>query len=38
MKGDRLAFLEEFTTNFFSAGKDVKASEPQREYARDIAA
>jgi len=38
VKGDRLAFLEEFTTNFFSAGKDVKASEPQREYARDIAA
>ncbi len=38
VKSDRLAFLEEFTTNFFSAGKDVKVSEPQREYARDIAA
>ena len=38
VKGDRLAFLEEFTTNFFSAGKDLKVSEPQREYARDIAA
>jgi len=38
VKGDRLAFLDEFTTNFFSAGKDLKISEPQREYARDIAA
>jgi len=38
VKGDRLAFLDEFTTNFFSAGKDLKVSEPQREYARDIAA
>lgn len=38
VKSDRLAFLEEFTTNFFSAGKDLKVSEPQREYARDIAA
>jgi len=37
--GDRLAFLEEFTTAFFAAGdkKDL-VSEPQRVYARDIAA
>jgi len=35
---DRLAFLEEFTTNFFSAGDELKVSEAQREYARDIAA
>ena len=35
---DRLAFLEEFTTNFFSAGDELKVSHPQREYARDIAA
>ena len=38
MKADRLAFLDEFTTNFFSAGSQLKVSEPQREYARDIAA
>ena len=38
VKTDRIAFLEEFSTNFFSAGKDLKVSEPQREYARDIAA
>ncbi len=36
--GDRLAFLDEFTTQFFSAAGELKVSEPQREYARDIAA
>jgi len=42
VKTDRIDFLEEFTTNFFSAGKGltgpkVKVSEPQRQYARHIA-
>ena len=36
--GDRLAFLDGFSTNFFTAGGDLKVSQPQREYARDIAA
>jgi len=36
--GDRLAFLDGFTTTFFSAGDELKVSEPQRLYARDIAA
>ncbi len=35
---DRLAFLDEFSTNFFSAGDELKVSQAQREYARDIAA
>ncbi len=35
---DRLAFLDGFSTNFFTAGGDLKVSQPQREYARDIAA
>ncbi len=39
VKGDRLAFLDAFTTNFFAAGdKTDLISEPQRLYARDIAA
>lgn len=39
MKGDRLAFLEDFTKSFFAAGdKTDLISEPQRQYARDIAA
>lgn len=38
MKSDRIAFLDEFTHGFFSAGKEMKVSEAQREYARDIAA
>lgn len=38
MKDDRLAFLDEFTTTFFSANGELKVSEPQRLYARDIAA
>lgn len=36
--GDRLAFLEEFTTGFFTAGGELKVSEAQRAYTRDIAA
>ncbi len=37
--GDRLAFLEEFTTGFFAAGDRTDlVSEPMRRYARDIAA
>jgi len=36
--GDRLAFLDQFTTLFFSAGDELKVSEAQREYARDLAA
>jgi len=35
---DRIAFLDEFTTGFFSAGTEMKVSEAQRVYARDIAA
>ena len=35
---DRIAFLDAFTTNFFSAGGELKVSEAQRFYARDIAA
>lgn len=39
IRGDRLAFLEGFTTAFFAAGdKTDLVSEPQRLYARDIAA
>ena len=38
VKGDRLAFLDGFTTNFFTAGDDLLVSEPQRRYALDIAA
>jgi len=36
--GDRLAFLDQFTTLFFSAGDELKVSQAQREYARDLAA
>ncbi len=35
---DRLAFLDEFTTGFFTAGERLMVSQAQREYARDIAA
>jgi len=35
---DRIAFLDGFATNFFSAGGVLKVSEAQRVYARDIAA
>lgn len=38
VKGDRLAFLDGFTRGFFSVGQDLLVSEPQRLYARDIAA
>lgn len=37
--GDRLAFLDNFTKAFFTAGdRDDLISEPQRQYAIDIAA
>jgi non-heme chloroperoxidase len=35
---DRLAFLDAFTTNFFSAGDELKVSQAQRAYAVNIAA
>ncbi|MEO7262746.1 MAG: alpha/beta hydrolase [Jatrophihabitantaceae bacterium] len=35
---DRIAFLDVFTTMFFSAGEQLLVSEPQRLYNRDIAA
>lgn len=38
VRKDRLAFLKEFTRNFFSAGGALKVSEPQRQYVRTIAA
>ncbi len=38
VKSDRLAFLDEFTTNFFTAGKELKVSESERAKAREIAA
>jgi non-heme chloroperoxidase len=38
VKKDRLAFLEEFTKGFFSAGGKLQVSEQQRIYARDMAA
>jgi pimeloyl-ACP methyl ester carboxylesterase len=38
VKKDRIAFLEEFTKGFFSAGGKLQVSELQRIYARDIAA
>jgi len=38
VKKDRLAFLDDFTKNFFSAGGKLLVSEQQRIYARDIAA
>ena len=38
VKGDRLAFLDEFSKNFFSVRGKVVISEQQRVYAREIAA
>ncbi|GAB2925378.1 bromoperoxidase [Rhodococcus aerolatus] len=38
VRGDRLDFLDGFATNFFSAGGELKVSEMQRVYARDLAA
>jgi len=35
---DRVAFLDDFTTNFFSASGELKVSQAQRGYACDIAA
>ena len=38
VKADRLAFLDQFTRNFFGANGELKVSEPMRLYARDIGA
>jgi non-heme chloroperoxidase len=38
VRKDRIAFLDDFTKNFFSAGGKLQVSEQQRGYARDIAA
>ena len=38
VRGDRIAFLDQFTKTFFTAGSKLTVSEAQREYARDIAA
>jgi pimeloyl-ACP methyl ester carboxylesterase len=38
VRKDRLAFVDEFTKGFFSAGGKLQVSEVQRIYARDIAA
>lgn len=38
IKSDRLAFLDSFATSFFSAGDELLVSQPQRDYARDLAA
>ena len=38
VKSDRLAFLDDFTKNFFSVGGQLAVSEAQRRYAREIAA
>ena len=38
VKSDRIAFVDAFATNFFTAGEELKVSEAQRAYARDIAA
>lgn len=35
---DRIDFLNTFMTNFFTAGDELKISQAQRKYARDIAA
>ncbi len=37
VRGDRPAFLDGFLTAFFSAGDEVRVSEPLRLYMRDIA-
>ncbi|GGF91613.1 arylesterase [Rhodococcoides trifolii] len=37
VKTDRAAFLDGFATTFFSAGDDLKVSEPQRQYAISLA-
>ena len=38
VRTDRMAFLETFTTQFFSVGTRLMVSEAQRVYARDMAA
>ena len=38
VKSDRVAFFEQFFKNFFGAGKSLKVSDAQRQYACDIAA
>jgi non-heme chloroperoxidase len=38
VRSDRLAFLEDFTRNFFTAGEELKVSEAHRHYALTIAA
>ncbi|MFJ1768509.1 alpha/beta fold hydrolase [Amycolatopsis sp. NPDC088138] len=38
VRGDRLAFLKQFTTDFFSANGKLLVSEEQRAYAQEIAA
>jgi pimeloyl-ACP methyl ester carboxylesterase len=38
VRRDRLAFLDDFTTNFFSAGGQLTVSEAQRAHACDMAA
>jgi non-heme chloroperoxidase len=35
--GDRIAFLDQFATMFFSAGSELKVSEHQHRYARGLA-
>lgn len=37
IKADRIAFLEQFATNFFNASGKLKVSEAQRRYAIEIA-
>jgi non-heme chloroperoxidase len=37
VKSDRIKFLDDFTTGFFSAGGTLTVSEPQRQYAVAIA-
>ncbi len=37
VRTDRIAFLDEFTTNFFTAGRKLKVSDAQVAYARQIA-
>jgi non-heme chloroperoxidase len=37
VRGDRIAFLKEFTTNFFSVDEELSVSEEQRAYAQRIA-
>ena len=38
VRSDRIAFLDQFAHNFFSAGGELKVSEAQRQHARDVAA